>query len=181
MLIYQPTGGIDQAPEGRLETARGASPGETERKRKSSPGGAADCSASLFSTADALFSVAPPGLESSLISRGPTGLTPRANLCRRSAAPVSETRYWTRVIQKPESRSGRAANPAGKLLGNACLEDFLVLSSLTHCHEAEVCSLQFDGIRESRGSWRSSTVEQLICNQQVAGSIPIASSNGEAI
>ena len=54
-----------------------------------------------------------------------------------------------------------------------------MLSSLTHCHSAEVCSLQFDGIRESRGSWRSSTVEQLICNQQVAGSIPIASSNGE--
>ena len=26
--------------------------------------------------------------------------------------------------------------------------------------------------------WRSSTVEQLICNQQVAGSIPIASLNG---
>ncbi len=26
--------------------------------------------------------------------------------------------------------------------------------------------------------WRSSTVEQLICNQQAAGSIPIASSHG---
>ena len=33
--------------------------------------------------------------------------------------------------------------------------------------------------RESESCWRSSTVEQLICNQQVAGSIPIASSNGE--
>ena len=33
--------------------------------------------------------------------------------------------------------------------------------------------------RESKCCWRSSTVEQLICNQQVAGSIPIASSNGE--
>ena len=31
----------------------------------------------------------------------------------------------------------------------------------------------------SHFGWRSSTVEQLICNQQVAGSIPIASSNGE--
>src|SRR6266496_4159386 len=28
--------------------------------------------------------------------------------------------------------------------------------------------------------WRSSTVEQLICNQQVAGSIPIASSDQQA-
>jgi hypothetical protein len=27
--------------------------------------------------------------------------------------------------------------------------------------------------------WRSSTVEQLICNQQVAGSIPIASSTND--
>ena len=34
-------------------------------------------------------------------------------------------------------------------------------------------------IRESKCCWRSSMVEQLICNQQVAGSIPIASSNGE--
>jgi hypothetical protein len=33
--------------------------------------------------------------------------------------------------------------------------------------------------RESICCWRSSTVEQLICNQQVAGSIPIASSIGE--
>ena len=33
--------------------------------------------------------------------------------------------------------------------------------------------------RESESCWRSSMVEQLICNQQVAGSIPIASSNGE--
>ena len=56
------------------------------------------------------------------------------------------------------------------------MEHFLVLSSLTHCPMAEVCSLQFNGKRESRSSWRSSTVEQLICNQQVAGSIPIASS-----
>jgi hypothetical protein len=34
-------------------------------------------------------------------------------------------------------------------------------------------------MRESKCCWRSSMVEQLICNQQVAGSIPIASSNGE--
>ena len=33
--------------------------------------------------------------------------------------------------------------------------------------------------RESKCCWRSSMVEQLICNQQVAGSIPIASSTGE--
>jgi hypothetical protein len=33
--------------------------------------------------------------------------------------------------------------------------------------------------RESKCCWRSSMVEQLICNQQVAGSIPIASSIGE--
>ena len=33
--------------------------------------------------------------------------------------------------------------------------------------------------RESECCWRSLMVEQLICNQQVAGSIPIASSNGE--
>ena len=33
--------------------------------------------------------------------------------------------------------------------------------------------------RGSRCCWRSSTVEQLICNQQVAGSIPIASSIGD--
>ena len=32
------------------------------------------------------------------------------------------------------------------------------------------------GNRELSGCWRSSMVEQLICNQQVAGSIPIASS-----
>ena len=32
------------------------------------------------------------------------------------------------------------------------------------------------GNRESSGRWRSSMVEQLICNQQVTGSIPIASS-----
>jgi hypothetical protein len=32
------------------------------------------------------------------------------------------------------------------------------------------------GVGETTGRWRSSTVEQLIFNQQVAGSIPIASS-----
>ncbi len=42
--------------------------------------------------------------------------------------------------------------------------------------KAEVCSLQVDGARDSHAGWRSSTVEQLICNQQVAGSNPIASS-----
>jgi hypothetical protein len=41
---------------------------------------------------------------------------------------------------------------------------------------AEVCSLQVMRKREPCDRWRSSTVEQLICNQQVAGSIPIASS-----
>ena len=30
-------------------------------------------------------------------------------------------------------------------------------------------------------SWRSSTAEQLICNQQVVGSSPIASSSGECV
>jgi hypothetical protein len=74
-----------------------------------------------------------------------------------------------------------AAFSATILLSDACVERVLMLSSLTHCPKAEVCSLQFNGKRESRGSWRSSTVEQLICNQQVAGSIPIASSIGEAI
>ena len=42
--------------------------------------------------------------------------------------------------------------------------------------KAEVCSLQVDRARDSHAGWRSSTVEQLICNQQVAGSNPIASS-----
>ena len=35
--------------------------------------------------------------------------------------------------------------------------------------------------RESKCCWRSSMVEQLICNQQVAGSIPIASSIGDIV
>ena len=37
--------------------------------------------------------------------------------------------------------------------------------------------LEMYGARGTAGCWRSSTVEQLICNQQVAGSNPIASSN----
>ena len=78
--------------------------------------------------------------------------------------------------------SGTSLHPVpcalmGRIL--ACTKSFPVLSSLSHCLWAEVCSLQFSEIRESNGCWRSSMVEQLICNQQVAGSIPIASSTGE--
>ena len=37
------------------------------------------------------------------------------------------------------------------------------------------------GTDRSLRRWRSSTAEQLICNQQVVGSSPIASSNQEAV
>ena len=138
-----------------------------------------------------VFSAAPPGL-GVLFLRFPGAHAPRYSLSPLRGSAFREAVLDKSdpgcLIQTPASHSrnpassiryrlvGRAAFPARKLLEKPCAERVPVLSSLTHCLRAEVCSLQVKGIRESRAGWRSSMVEQLICNQQVAGSIPIASS-----
>ena len=91
-----------KSPVGAGEISLGRKPQDEDAQNHPSPGGAADCSASVFSTVEASFSVAPPGLRSSLIARFP-GLTPRAILYRRSAALRFEKPSWTRVIQHPTS------------------------------------------------------------------------------
>ena len=83
--------GAEEAQKGRNEIARGANPGITDRTQKMSPGGATDGSVWVFSANRASFSVAPSGLGLFLNAKFP-GLTPRAHLCRRSAARVE--RFW---------------------------------------------------------------------------------------
>ena len=77
----------------------------------------------------------------------------------------------TRGIRQ-EPRAGTAgASPRWRV--GACIPQGAVLLSPSRCAKAAGGLLQVvSGLR-----WRSSTVEQLICNQQVAGSIPIASSS----
>ena len=79
-------------------------------------------------------------------------------------------------------RVGGGGGKSGRNIACRRLRDASPYAIVPHpLPEAEVCSLQSSEIGESKSGWRSSTVEQLICNQQVAGSIPIASSTVESI
>ena len=64
---------------------------------------------------------------------------------------------------------------------NACISVFAVLLSPSLCVKPRCALCKLNGVRETNGCWRSSTVEQLICNQQVAGSNPFASSSDDRV